>query len=407
MKKRAILLFSTLMCVFAFMSCSNEQPVHLEMNNENSNLVSIDDALSNADEMFRQVYGQTRSDRKAASVIRFRNKQTRANSAKDSEGFYIVNYNDGGFSLLSADKRDVNRVYAISNEGAFHLGDTVENPGLGIYVNEILPVLSFEGIGDIRYPYLPIDTIMPIDPGWSYFKKHSEPLLSGFMAKFHQTYPYNAYCNTGAPDYRQQYVGCVPLAAGTVMGYHKWPQSLDGYVFDWGAMYSSSADSRWARLFKILGGPQYTNVTYGVVGASTGSGVSWDRVPQAFAQAFAKANYKGGNTQDFSSSTVNTELEAGYPVICVGINAGSGHAWVIDGGYTQGSLEYPVTPDDEIRQVYKTYYHCVWGSNGVSNGYYLYSTTLGRDLQKGDEGYIVSAGEYGNLKVSYGYRPNK
>lgn len=43
------------MCMFAFMSCSNEQPVHLEMDNENSNLVSIDDALSNADEMFRQV----------------------------------------------------------------------------------------------------------------------------------------------------------------------------------------------------------------------------------------------------------------------------------------------------------------------------------------------------------------
>ncbi len=31
MKKQAILLFSTLMCMFAFMSCSNEQPVHLEM----------------------------------------------------------------------------------------------------------------------------------------------------------------------------------------------------------------------------------------------------------------------------------------------------------------------------------------------------------------------------------------
>ena len=66
MKKRAILLFSTLLCMFVFMSCSNEQPVHMEMDNENSNLVSIDDALSNADEMFRQVYGQTRSDRKAA-----------------------------------------------------------------------------------------------------------------------------------------------------------------------------------------------------------------------------------------------------------------------------------------------------------------------------------------------------
>lgn len=396
MKKQAILLFSTLMCMFAFMSCSNEQPVHLEMDNENSNLVSIDDALSNADEMFRQVYGQTRSDRKAASVIRFRNKQTRANSAKDSEGFYIVNYNDGGFSLLSADKRDINRVYAISNEGALHLEDTIENPGLGIYINEILPVLSFEGIGDIRYPYVPIDSIMPIDPGWSYFKKHSEPLLTGFMAKFHQTYPYNAYCNTGAPDYRQQYVGCVPLAAGTVMGYHKWPQSLDGYAFDWTAMYSSSVDSRWARLFKILGGPSYTDVNYGIVNSGNGTGVPSSRIAQAFARTFANAGYTGGNTDSFSSSRVENELENNYPVICTGITAqNTGHAWVIDGGYTQGTLELPVTPGAESQKIFRSFYHCVWGWNGISNGYYLYSTTLGGNIEKGDGGYVASADKFG------------
>ena len=409
MRNLRIRLLPLIVLMFAFVSCDNEKGITYEPEVENSELVSINDALTRADAMFSQVYGETRSDREPSSVVRFLSKHTRGNENLDSEGFYIVNYKEGGFSVLSADTRDMNRVYAISNEGALHLEDTVNNPELGLYMNEILPSLA-AGATILRpdLPTLPIDTIMPINPGWSYFKKHSDPLLTGFMATFHQTSPYNAYCNTGAPDYKPQYVGCVPLAVGTVMGYNKWPQNLDGYAFDWGAMYGNAQDQRWARLFKILGGPLYTNVTYGVVGGGTGTGLPKYNISNALTNAFTKAKYTGTQITTFSPYSVGEELENKCPVICVGFSAkNSGHAWVIDGGYTDGTIEYPATPGGQEIKVYRHFYHCVWGWNGLSNGYYLYSNSLGGDIQTGDPGYVVSAEQYNDLQICYGYRPKK
>lgn len=409
MRKRMIRLLSLFAAAFAFVSCDSEQGIKLEKGNDNPNLVSIEEAMADADAMYSKVYGGTRSGRKPSGVIRFRSRTTRGEGNANPEGYYIVNYIEGGFSLLSADRRDMNRVYAISDEGALHLTDTVGNPGLSMYINDILPMLT-NTIGAPSSDKYPIDSLRPIDPGWSYYKKHSDPLLTGFMARFHQLSPYNHYCNTGAPDYKPQYVGCVPLAVGTVMGYHKWPQSLDGYTFDWDAMRNSADDLRWARLFKILGGPEYTNVSYGIVGSGFVTDILRAYVSQAFTKAFTKANYIGGHTGVFIPSTVDQELENRRPVICVGTsveNNMSGHAWVIDGGYTTGSLEYPVIPDDEKKEVYRSYYHCVWGENGLCNGYYLYSKSLGGNIECGDPGYLGPAPKYDNLLICYGYRPDK
>lgn len=411
MRKRMIRLLSLFAAAFAFVSCDSEQGIKLEKGNDNPNLVSIEEAMANADAMYSKVYGGTRSGRKPSGVIRFRSRMTRGEGNADSEGYYIVNYSEGGFSLLSADRRDMNRVYAISNEGALHLTDTVGNPGLSMYINDILPMLT-NTIGAPSPDKYPIDSLRPIDPGWSYYKKHSDPLLTGFMARFHQFSPYNHYCNTGAPDYKPQYVGCVPLAVGTVMGYHKWPQSLDGYTFDWDAMRNSADDLRWARLFKILGGPEYTNVSYGVVGSGKGTGITLHSTPTALVNAFANANYIGGQVASFSSFHINYELENQNPIICWGssVKYKQAHTWIIDGGYTTGSLEYSVTPEDDNRKVYRSYYHCVWGWNGASNGYYLYSGNtgiIGGDIEKGDPIYGISAEKYDNLQIYYGYRPNK
>ena len=410
MRKRMIRLLSLFAAAFAFVSCDSEQGIKLEKGNDNTNLVSIEEAMANADAMYSKVYGGTRSGRKPSGVIRFKSRITRGEGHAGSEGYYIVNYAEGGFSLLSADRRDMNRVYAISDEGALHLNDTVENPGLSLYINEILPSLTSNAIIGPLDPNMPIDSLMPIDPGWSYYKKHSDPMLTGFMARFHQVSPYNHYCNTGAPDYKPQYVGCVPLSVGTVMGYHKWPQSLEGYAFDWDTMHRSPNDLRWARLFKILGGREYTNVSYGIVGESNGTSLPERRISKAFADAFTKANYTGGHVGSFSSATINQELENKFPVICIGISVKYrtiGHAWIIDGGYTTGTLEFPVTPGDEKKEVYRSYYHCVWGECGLYNGYYLYSGTLGGKVETGDSGYLIPAEEYKDLRICYGYRPDR
>lgn len=402
MKQVLLKCLFLLAVMFTFASCATEGTAPEMPEQDNSNLIGIEEALNSADELFNQIYGSTRAGRNPSNVSRFGCSKTRNADGENMEGFYIVNYEGGGFSLLSADRRTPSRVFAISNEGSLQAEDTLENEGLGFYLNNILPSITSSGVIKPINPTIPYE---PFNPGWSYNKNHADPLLKGFMSKFHQLTPYNYYCNSGVPHFYSYYVGCVPLATGTVMGYYKWPANLDGYSFDWEAMHKSAGDLRWARLFKILGGPEYTNVRYGIVGSGIGTGTSEAYVPQAF----FKANYKGTTFTAFNSTIVNNQLETLNPVICSGNlnNSNLGHAWVIDGGYTRGYLGFPIAEGDKPQKIYETYYHCVWGWNGKSNGYYLYTNSLGGEIKQGDEGYSEPAEKFENLTIIYGYRPNK
>lgn len=407
MKQVLLKCLFLLAVMFTFASCATEGTAPEMPEQDNSNLIGIEEALNSADELFNQIYGSTRAGRKPSSVSRFGCSKTRNADGENLEGFYIVNYEEGGFSLLSADKRTPSKVFAISNEGSLQAEDTLENEGLGFYLNNILPSITSSGVIKPIDPTIPYE---PFNPGWSYNKNHADPLLKGFMSKFHQLTPYNYYCNSGVPLFYSYYVGCVPLATGTVMGYYKWPANLDGYSFDWEAMHKSAGDLRWARLFRILGGAEYTNVRYGIVGSSNGTGALDTSIPFAF----AKANYKGATFSAFNSTIVNNQLETLNPVICSGIMSSGngserdyGHVWVIDGGYTKGHLYFPEIEGEQPYRIYETYYHCVWGWKGKSNGYYLYVNSLGGDIKQGDEGYQEPAVKYENLNMIYGYKPNK
>jgi len=211
-------------------ACSSEEPAAVSNGNpvsESTFNISIEEALGNADRMFAAIGShKTRSDRKVSSIERL-GKTTRSTDSDDvTDGFYVVNYaNDGGFAILSADRR-VTPVFALSEEGSLHLEDTVSNEGLDWYINEHMPALASSTIKN------PIDTTSyPFDPiviPWSYYKKHSDPLLPDVLSKFGQGFPYNRYM--GGPDNTSKYlIGCGPLAVGTVMGYYEWPESADGY----------------------------------------------------------------------------------------------------------------------------------------------------------------------------------
>ncbi len=404
MKKNFIHWLFLLAVVKLFASCDNDTALTQSPQTENPNLIGIEEALDNADAMFSQVYGSTRAIRRPSSIVRFGSSKTRTSDDEGLEGYYVVNYDGGGFSVLSADKRQNGSVYAISNVSSLNLTDTIENKGLGMYLNEILPSIaskaSIKPI-DPEYPGEPID---PIDPGWTYYNKHSDPLLAGFHSKFRQGEPYNYYCNLRAPENVRYIVGCVPLAVGTVMGYYSWPSSLEGYSLDWNAMHNSSQNLLWARLFEILGRKRYVDAQYSHNVTSAYS----KNIPRAF----VNAGYTGAKYESFDTSVVNASLGNKNPVLCDGIEDGanSGHEWIIDGGFTKGYIEMPITPDDQKKKVYDSYYHCVWGWGGMANGYYLYSHSrgLGEILSELDPGnYPYQAPSYNKLRIVHGYKPNK
>ncbi len=390
------LLFYLVSCMIMLASCTANEP---ELSDDstvksNPNRVELSEAQSLADKMYESVYGRTRSSRNVSSV-EFIGTRTRTSGEGESNSYYIFNYGDReGFAIVSADNRQV-PVYAISDQGELHASDTLQNPGLRWYFSN---VLSGSSIGN----GIPIDTTkhllitLPIETRIVY----SKPLITGFKSQFHQESPYNKYC--------PGVVGCVPLACGTVIGYHCWPNKYGNYSFDWNAMNNNSTHNMWARLFWLLGKEENCNVIYG----DAVTGAAFDNVKRAFSN-FGYKNVKISNLSDVS---ISGELEKGFPVLFDGRykdNPLSGHAWVVDGGFMD-VYKIPGLPNEDGSQSdyvkYTTYYHCVWGDAGLHGGYFLYdvnANTIGGEPYTSDSGVKIATDKYNGLKVAYNIRPNK
>lgn len=386
--------------IVCFVNCSQDAPEldSGELKEMSNNFhVSLRDALIQADKMFAQIEGgSTRSSRKLAS-FEMLNSATRTNE-DNLDGFYIVNYEDnGGFALLSADSRRTG-VYAISSEGSLHISDTIQNKALGYYLNSCLEGLDK---GLIDRPVL--DSLQhefnPIENPKTDFERLSEPMLTGFLSRFRQSSPYNAYCPILGNS--RCVVGCGPLAVGTIMAYFEWPMQIKEYNFNWTEMKSYQWQSAWSKLFEVLGRYDYLNAHYGI----SSTGINFDK---NVTQTFTKNGYTASSIQAFNTVIVNDMLRSGIPVLVDGkdvSNPSEGHMWVIDGGYMKGE-EYKDAGGYSYMG-YTSYYHCVWGWGGANNGYFLYNNSLGGKPQDADSYILDNPYKFNKLLICTGYKPIK
>ena len=387
-------------------SCSGDEPTlekAYRSTDDNPYIISLQRMLANGEEMYRQIYGKTRTLNTVKNIIKLKSA-TRSTSIDDLE-LYVVNYTEGGYALLSADCR-LSPVYAISNEGELNLSDTVKNEGLNWYINTCLPELCSDFSGGI----LPDSTKHDLTEVFISFQDkvvYSEPLLGTSLSRFHQSYPYNEYCPK--IDDVSCKVGCGPLAIGTIMGYYSWPLSAEGYTFNWGVMRSNPTDLSWARLFAIIGSAKFGNVNYGIT--STGM------YPKYVSEVFNKMQYSVSDKRGLNISLVIQEHKANSPVFVTGYKyltnsttgslEQSGHAWILDGSYSI-THDSPIIEDDDKGKVTDYFLHCVWGWGGSSNGYYLYySSSLGSRPESGDNGYKSTLPAYSDLSIWYGIKPRK
>lgn len=354
----------------------------------NSNEVSIQEALCNADLLFSKVYGDsTRSSQRIPVSVEKMHRGTRSLQTNDEiQGFYLVNYaDDNGFAILSADRR-LEPVYAISDIGQVHLSDTIDNKGLSWYFNQALPQMAVQSL---TLPTLP-DPVGPVIQN-DLCVTIQKPLLNRVMTAFSQHSPYNQYCPL--KDNSRTLVGCAPLAAGTIMGYYEFPEVINGRTMNWKEMKENSEDSAWGWLFATLGDKNHMMSDYGVSSTSTISAYIW--------YGFSPEGYKSAGCYTFSESLLTNELENSRPAYLLGYfyddkNDEYGHAWIIDGGYKRvhrypAEALYPGS-DQVVKTTY--YFHCVWGWEGKGNGYYLYNDSLGGKptTQTGNENGDADAG---------------
>ncbi|MDE6668575.1 MAG: C10 family peptidase [Muribaculaceae bacterium] len=330
-----------------------------------SNTVSVEEALQNADEHFAKVFGEnTRSGRTPASIDLI-HRATRS-SEGGIEGFYLVNYaDDKGFALLSADRR-LTPVYAVANEGQLYLTDTLDNKGLSWYLNTAVPLMANGEICErdttlhsFKFPEKICETI-------------KTPLLNTVLSHLHQRMPYNQYCPV--VDGNLTFVGCGPLAAGTIMGYYEYPKIIDERTMYWNEMKQNSTDSNWAWLFATLGDSKHMWAKYeGVEGTSVSV--------RGFSHGLEVEGYNISTEKSFREDLGVKELVNERLIILMGYltSAPGRHIWVVDGGY-RWIHRYPdeaIFPGTGPIEKITYYFHCIWGEGGYGNGYYLYNTTLG------------------------------
>lgn len=298
-------------------------------------------------------------------------------SAKDTL-MYIVNFEDGGFVLVSFDK-GFPPVIAVAETGSYY-GEETDNPGFNIYINEILHALDESmsiDTGDDTMILMKKDTVLLQDINIGPF----------CPVEWHQRSPYNRLCSNPY-DYNVP-AGCVAVAVAQAMAVFSYPSTVDLTYpeaqqsiceLDWVGIIEDN-DNKWplcnccmqkSILLREIG--QRVKMQY----APGGSGTSTQKyvIPCLSSFGYETAPYSSG----FSNSIVISSLDGSSPVIIRGENSdGEGHAWLIDGYkyircretyYRQNSVSGLWISD--YYYIFDNYYlHMNYGWNDSANGYYL------------------------------------
>lgn len=365
------------MLLLCWLPAANEEfdVANSEINGGLSNLISIDEAISISNErMNSDLLMSTRSLKKVANVEYIRHGElTRGDQAS---GFYIINYdNDGGFALISADARDVEKVYAISDKGSLNASDTIDNQGLNWYINSVAPAIQLVGINP---PVIDRDTIIVDKEG---NKHYCRPLLNDVVAGMAQGVPYNSLCPYNGVEHA--FIGCVPLSAAQVMAYYKWPKSAQGNTYNWDEMLEDANHKSWPILFEILGRKENIDVQYGYPhDPDNNSSLAY---MDSLQHTFKNYGYSDISSSSFKVDDAKQILKNKMPIIIDGKKTEwdgfwyrwPHHAYVVDGGYTHQYF----ADDRDLTVKYSEYFHCIWGGSGGAkgNGYFLYDNGVLKD----------------------------
>lgn len=384
--------------MFLFISCSNKDSLPaLELSSSDPFSVSINEAVLKASS-FVESKGLLLPTKGASIDIKDAFTIT---SPEKLPIIHVINFNDGGFTLISADKR-IEPILAFSEKGRFPFSSEDYPLGLKIWVDRVVNRIQSIHDNDIQqdeiYKQLwqqvscdlintrsvPIDTTLtPPDVE----DREIGPLLS---TQWHQCSPYNDGLPTVSYNglSHTAYVGCGPLSIAQIMKYHEFPSS-----FSWNQMpnIATSPSSAISYLIHDIHDELYGSLTYSYNGTS---------LPPSFNFANCLKNTYGYSSATQSSySYLNTShreiilsnlLDYERPIIFIGFisnNSSVGHVWICDGVISN----YIVYLDGGLYQVYNMiWYHHSWGMPDKSiDGWYLL------------DNYTVTDSESNTLNLGY------
>ena len=351
-----ILLFAV-----TFESCDkNEKQIEVQ-----NYLILKDDAIKAANTFFE-------INKSLNALRRLNNVKTvmevvEIKASNEENALYIINYNGGGYAIVSADQR-INPILSYSDSESFKTNITELPPPVKDWLLSEVDLVSYKKMTNatqdlsvksewdiVQKLVPPIDNNCPEDV---YVQKG--PLLK---TSWDQGCSYNnlfEYCSTSS-NCNKQWVGCVPVAMSQVMRYWAKPNS-----YNWAAMASNYGTSQTQAL--MLAVAQAVQTKNGCESSPAQS----DNI----AGAMNNLGYNAVKTDNFNHSLILQQLNWNRPVILCGGRKKdgiswsmytNGHCWVADGYQLFQSCE---RIDGQNISFQFLLYHMNWGWGGYANGYF-------------------------------------
>lgn len=367
-----------LLNLFLIISCSKEIDAGLlKSSSINENFVE----LSTAEEIAGSISFDKKDIflRKNGSAANITKTITNINEVKNDSGstsFYIINYNEGGFILLSADNR-INPILAFSENGIFSVDENTHAAGLKYWITE-----TAKQIDDLQHSNAKQNEIikmlwknialqsktttpnMSAKPPVEECYDHTETNIVGpFLnmtwnqqGTFNDALPHT-YCNG---TYFEFFAGCVPIAMAQIMKFHNYPNT-----YNWSAMPPEYGSAATADLILDIhnsiravysGYPSYSCTETGVP-----ANADMGKILKNY------FNYTSADFGDYNEQILKDNLNAGRPVLLSG-SGSTAHMWICDGYFTSSYFFDDCTGGSSLMFSMK------WGwLNGVNNGWYSFN----------------------------------
>lgn len=302
----------------------------------------------------------------------------------EKTAFYVINYNEGGFVLLSADYRTP-PILGFSFDNNFNIDENIFPDGLKYWVNDtkkqILDIQNSNIVQSeaekIAWRQIQNALINKISSSKEPVETCSEqidintrgPLLNSV---WYQRGGFNVALSYitcyGYPF--QVYAGCVPIAMGQVMRYYQYPSS-----YNWSAMPLDYGTSTTANFIKdihnaITAVYGSTQPIYNCDATGVSSNLNMGIVLKT------KFNYTSANLANFDENIVANNIAMNRPVILSGDNGSTGHMWVCD-GYRTTSFKFA----DCTGVSYLSHFYMNWGWGPGYNGWYTTGSLNSLNIQ--------------------------
>ena len=294
-------------------------------------------------------------------------------SARGETSFYVFNFGNTGFVILSADD-NYRPIVGYSDEGIFETENM--SPEAAYYLNSIAEGRS-QAHRTAQSVEVAVEWEMLKESGKLPSRNRGKKATYLVETRWNQSDPYNYFCPhaSGGPG-GKAYAGCVATAMSQVMKY--WDHPLKGSgshsynyegqtltanfgetTYDWDNMPLTITNSSPQEQIDAVAYFMYhCGVAVDMMYSASGSGAYSEDVPDAVLMYFGYSNKARLRARDSYSleewqAMLKDTFDQGWPVYYSGNSSSAGHAFVCD-GYDDNDL-----------------FHFNWGWGGSSNGWFV------------------------------------